>query len=297
MWRKTLILTLTLALTALLLSACARSAEQTASIAEAPSGLSIAPSLESQDAYYAPPGETGRATTNTALVDGAEQLIIRTGDLSLVVSNTETTLADIIRLAESNGGWVVNSSLYQYDSRAKSGSVVIRIPADGFNSAMAAIKALALEVTSESSSGQDVTEEYVDLAARLGNLEATAARVRGFLDDANKVEDALAVNQELSRLEGEIESIKGRMQYLSQSAAFSTISINLTPDILAQPIEVAGWRPQGVARDAVASLIEILQGLGTVLIWAAIVLLPLALVFGLPAWLIIRRARRGRQGA
>lgn len=294
MWRTIRNLSLIAGLILLALTACAKASEQTGSVAEAPAEAGLAIS----DAYYRAAEETGGgAASNAASADDIEHLIIRTGDLSLVVTDTETTLTEIARLAESNGGWVVSSSLYQYDSRAKSGNIVIRIPADGFNSAMAAIKALALEVTSESSSGQDVTEEYVDLEARLGNLEATAVRVRGFLDDANRVEDALAVNQELSRLEGEIESIKGRMQYLSQSAAFSTLSVNLTPDILAQPIEVAGWRPQGVARDAVESLIQIMQALGTLIIWLVIVLLPLAVVIGLPAWWIIRRVRRGRRAA
>jgi len=232
-------------------------------------------------------------TEQTTLPDvPQERLIIRTGDLSLVVKDTEQTIADIERMVDAAGGWVVSSDIYQYNDTAFSGSISVRIPADGYGSMMEAIKDLALEVQRESSDSQDVTEEYVDLSSRLGNLEATAARVRNFLDEAKNVEEALAVNQELSRLEEQIEVIKGRMQYLSQSAAFSTISISLTPDVAAQPIEVGGWRPQGIAKDAIEALIETLQGVGNVLIWLALYILPTGLVIGAPLWLAARFVRR-----
>jgi hypothetical protein len=201
-------------------------------------------------------------------------------------------------MVESNGGWVVSSSLYQYSETAKTGDITVRVPSDGYNSALEAIKGMALEVTNESSSGQDVTDEYVDLSSRLANLEATAARVRNFLDESQNVEEALAVNQELSRLEGDIEVIKGRMQYLSQSASFSTISVHLTPDEASQPIELAGWRPQGVAKNAIEALITALQGIANFLIWFVIFILPVLLIIGVPIWLVIRFfARRRRKAA
>jgi hypothetical protein len=111
------------------------------------------------------------------------------------------------------------------------------------------------------------------------------------------VEEALAVNQELSRLEGEIEVIKGRMQYLSQSAGFSTISINLTPDIAAQPLDPQTWRPGLVERESFETLVNALQGIANFLISTVIVLGPLALLFGLPLWLIVRYVLRRRRRA
>ncbi|GAB4264762.1 MAG: hypothetical protein Kow0080_04200 [Candidatus Promineifilaceae bacterium] len=227
-----------------------------------------------------------------------ERLIIRTGNLSIVVEDTEAAMKDITALVEANGGWVVSSNVIQYSDSIKRGEMTVRIPSTGFDSAMDTIKSMAVEVTRESTSGEDVTEEYVDLSSRLANLEATADRVRSFLDEAKNVEEALAVNQELSRLESDIEVIKGRMQYLSQSAAFSTITIDLTPDELAQPIEVGGWRPQGIAKDAVEMLIETLQFLASFLIWLVIYIAPVGLlVFG-PLYLIgraiVRRIRRRR---
>lgn len=221
-----------------------------------------------------------------------ERLIIRTANMTLVVANTEEAMATISRMAEENGGWVVNSSVFQYNADAKTGNITIRVPSSGFNSALEALRGMAVEVTSESTSGQDVTEEYVDLSARLENLEATAERVRAFLEDARNVEDALAVNQELSRLESDIEAMKGRLQYLSQSASFSTITVDLVPDIVSQPIEPTGWRPARVFRNAIDSLVEALQGVAEFGIWFAIYLLPLLLIVGVPLWLIGRFAWR-----
>ena len=240
--------------------------------------------------------ESGGQDETAAGQDGQvqEQLIIRTGNLEIVVEDTEATIDEIARRAAASGGWVVSSNVFQ-SGEAKSGSTTIRVPVDQFDAMVEQIESMALEVLNTSASGVDVTEEYVDRQARLQNLEATADRVRSFLEDADDVEEALAVNAELSRLEGEIESIRGRIQYLEQSAAFSTITVRITPDALSQPIEVGGWRPAGVARDAIEALITALQGLATIAIWIIIVLLPLALLVLIPLWviyLVIRRRRR-----
>jgi hypothetical protein len=291
----------------LLLAACGKSADQESAGDMAEFAPMEAPAA-GQDVYYDESGvafaEVNRVVSeemaNTAPDSQTglpqERLIIRTADLSIVVADTEEAIAAIARMVEENGGWVVSSSVYQYSETAKTGDITVRVPAEGFVGATEAIKGLATEVRQESISGQDVTEEYVDLTARLENLEATAVRVRAFLDETRNVEEALAVNQELSRLEGEIEVIKGRMQYLSQSATFSTITVHLTPDELNQPIAIGGWQPQGIAKDALESLITAVQFLISALIWLVIFLLPLALLVVAPLWLVIRWFRRKRKG-
>lgn len=240
------------------------------------------------------------SAANTAAQPPADQqrLIIRNADMTIVATDTEAALAQIAQMAENGGGWVVSSNVYQSSETTKSGYVQIRVPSEGFQSVLDAIAGLAVRVESLSTSGQDVTEEYVDLSSQLANLEATAARVRAFLDDATRVEDALAVNAELSRLEGEIAVIKGRMQFLEQSSAFSSITVNVTPDELAQPIQVAGWQPSGVAKQAIETLVSALQALANLLIWFVIVALPILLLILIPflliIWLIRRLRRRER---
>lgn len=277
----------------LLMVGCGASAAEMSAVSE----NAVAPAADAFDsggvafeeaAVEALPAEPG----SNQLPASQPRLIIRTADMSIIVTDTEEALDRLVKMATDNGGWVVNSSVYQYSDTAKTGNITLRVPAEGFDSALEAISAMSVEVTNLSTSGQDVTEEFVDLSARLENLEATAVRVRNFLDDATTVEEALAVNQELSRLEGEIESFKGRIQFLSQSAAFSTISVNITPDELSQPIEVGGWRPNGIVRDALEALVDALQGLATFAIWLVIYFLPIALIIGLPLWLVVRFVRR-----
>jgi hypothetical protein len=282
---------------ALIASGCA-AAERSA--LEAPEGAPPAPAADEAGREL---GEMDTSASQVAVQNAAQpqlqdQLIIRDGNLDLVVRDTEEALDQIAALAEEMEGWVVTTNIYQVNE-AKTGSITIRVPADRFNEAVERLQAMAVEDRGFSSSAQGVTEEFVDLTARLENLEATADRVRSFLDETRNVEEALAVNQELSRLEGEIESLKGRLQYLSQSAAYSSLSISLTPDVLAQPIEIGGWRPEGVAREAVEALIAALQGVGDVLIWGVIFCLPLGLLIGIPLLLFgrggLRRWRARRQ--
>ena len=144
--------------------------------------------------------------------------------------------------------------------------------------------------------GDDVTEEFVDLESRLKNLEATRDRLQSFLDKAETVDDALKVNQSLSDLQGQIEQLKGRKQFLERSAALSTISVTLSPlPAIMSIVEDEGWQPLSVARNALRGLVSFGQGLATlaivVLVWAP-VWLPI-LLFGL--WLTRRLRRRVAQ--
>lgn len=237
------------------------------------------------------------ATTDAILAQNqtVERLIIRNGTLNIVVTDTEATMQEISQLAQQREGWVVSSNVYDYYPDGKQGTVFIRVPVTQFDAVMSAIKQMSVEVSSESTGSEDVTDQYVDLSARLSNLEATAERVRSFLDESQNVEEALAVNQELSRLEGEIEVLKGQIQYLTQSAAYSTITVNLTPDVVSQPVSVPGWRPQGVAKEAVENLIFTLQNIADFVIYFVISVLPLLILFGLPVYLVVRWGIRRRR--
>lgn len=284
---------LSLLLLTIALAGCAFA--QTAEPFEAeqePRGFVGAEELSEGDLARAPLPSTDSANASTDFqAQVQDRLIIRTGNLAIIVADTDEGILGIRRVVEGFDGWVVSSDFRQANG-GKTGTVTVRVPADQYDATVDQIKELANEVTWESSNSQDVTEEFIDLSARLENLEATADRVRAFLDDAKNVEEALAVNQELSRLESEIEALKGRIQYLSQSAAFSTLTIELTPDELSQPIEIAGWRPEGVARTAIEALVGALQSIANILIWLAIFCLPLVILIGIPGYLVIRFSYR-----
>jgi len=157
---------------------------------------------------------------------GIDRMIIRTGDVSLVVNDVPAAVEYISGLAEGSGGYVVSSQVWKSGDRLI-GNISFRVPADFFNTAIESLQDMAVEVTSESTYSTDVTEEYTDLTAKLQNLNATEAQLLTILEKAETVKDILEVQTELSRVRGEIEQTKGRMQYLEKTSAMSLINVNL----------------------------------------------------------------------
>src|SRR5262249_38833606 len=163
-----------------------------------------------------------------------------------------------------------------------------------FDQALSGVQGLAKKVLARTVGGDDVTEEFIDLDSRLKNLEATRDRLQSFLDKATTVEDALKVNQSLSDLQGQIEQIKGRRQFLQQSAALSTISVSLSPVPAVAPLVTEeGWQPLRVARDALRGLVGFVQGRATLAI-VALVWAPVWLPIVFLGWWL-RRRLRGRR--
>jgi TolA-binding protein len=157
----------------------------------------------------------------------SQRMIVRTGNMTLVVSDIATTLDRIAKLAEDSKGYVVSSNKWK-DSGRLVGTITIRVPTGQFDSAMSTLRGMADEVTSENTSAQDVTEEYTDMSAKLKNLEATEAQLLEIMKKAEKVEDILAVQRQLSSTRDEIERTKGRMQYLEKTSETSLITVQLT---------------------------------------------------------------------
>ncbi|GAF92549.1 unnamed protein product, partial [marine sediment metagenome] len=155
-----------------------------------------------------------------------ERMIVRTGDMRLVVEDVPVAIDHITGMADGFAGYVVSSSVWQ-ERETLVGSIAIRVPVEHFDDAMRALRNLAVEVTSESTFGKDVTEEYVDLSAKLQNLEATEEQLLRIMEKAETVEDILDVQRELSRTRGEIEQTKARMQYLERTSATSLINVRL----------------------------------------------------------------------
>ncbi|HEX5688675.1 MAG TPA: DUF4349 domain-containing protein, partial [Roseiflexaceae bacterium] len=221
-----------------------------------------------------------------------DRLVIKTADLSLQVESVRDAEAAVRAKVQALGGYVVKAENSGADE-SMTAQITFRVPAQRFDEALSGMQGLAKKVLGRTVSGDDVTEEFVDLQSRLRNLEATRARLATFLDKAATVEEALKVNESLSQIQGEIEQVKGRTEYLKQSAALSTVTVALSPVPTVAPIvEEGGWQPLVVARGALRDLIELGQGLANVaivlLVWTPL-WLPL-LLLGL--W--VRRRMAGR---
>ncbi len=156
----------------------------------------------------------------------SERMVIRSAYLALVVEDVGASLVQITSLADAFGGFVVNSDIREDKNRLYA-SVSFRVDSTRFNEALQALRTLAVDIRSESTSGDDVTEEYVDLNAKLRNLEASEAQLLELMKQAGDVKEILEVQRELTDTRGEIEQIKGRMQYLEQSSALAFINVSL----------------------------------------------------------------------
>ncbi|MEK6222736.1 MAG: DUF4349 domain-containing protein [Chloroflexota bacterium] len=167
-------------------------------------------------------------------------------------------------------------------------SATIRLPRENFVSVLDQRENGAIEVQHKNITGRDITLEYTDLESRLGNLENTAEQLRLIMAEAKKTEDVLAVYNQLTYVTEQAEVIRGQLNYYSESASFSAISINLVAEATLAPVTIGGWEPVGIARDAVQSLVNALQGITNVLIWIALFLLPIGLIIFLPVIIALR---------
>jgi hypothetical protein len=260
--------------------------------------------MEAPAAGMAEPDFAAQPSTNAIVASTQERLVIRNANLSVVVEDPAASVEAISALAESMGGFVVSSNVFETsfgDSslgepiRAKQANITIRIPSDRLDEALKTIKDDAVEVQNQNVSGQDVTEEYTDLQSRLRNLEAAEQQLLDIMEDSTDTEATLAVLQELRQVRGEIEVLQGRIQYLEQSSRLSSVSVDLIPDVATQPLQIGRWTPEGTAREAVEALINALRFLADTAIWGVICVVPVAVLLGVPLWFAGRAIWRRRQ--
>jgi hypothetical protein len=224
-----------------------------------------------------------------------DRMIIRTVTLALSVENVAHTFQQVEMIADSVGGSVTSSSFKQEGERTTA-AVVLRIPADQrtYNSTMEQLRKLAVRVPEESLSSQDVTEEFVDLESNLRNLQVTETRLVSLMERAQKVDEVIAVQRELTNVRGQIERIEGRRRFLERRSEFTTINLTLR-DVAAAPSgQTRVWNPAATFDEAFTALTRSLQGVARAGIWL-VVWLPM---YGIPiaaAWWIFRELRRRRQ--
>jgi hypothetical protein len=225
--------------------------------------------------------------------------LIRRLDVHLVVKDTEAAAQRLQELAAALGGFVSDLNA------GRSGGVLhyqmtLRVPAERLDRAREEIRAIALRVEREQMSTEDVTDQYVDLDARMRSLQATEAELQELLGESRersrKVGDVMEIYRELTGVRTQIEQIQGQLNALQGLVSLSTIQLTLEPDAAQKPIVAEGWRPNETVRSSFGVLVGFLQGVGDLLIFLVVVGLPVALVILIPV-LLLRKAwkRWGRK--
>jgi hypothetical protein len=232
----------------------------------------------------------GQAKTDSASgVDATtiERIVLKNAQISIVVADVEGRMKNIQVMAQQMGGYVVSSNLQQvYASNGAyvpESQVVIRVPAEKLDNALEEIKKDVVEVKNETSSGEDVTA--------LKNLEAAEAQMEDIMKSATKTEDVVNIFNQLVAYREQIEVVKGQIKYYEEAAALSSITVTIIAEEKEQPIEIGGWKPSGVAREAVQDLIYFFQGFVNFLIRFVIYTLPVWIMIGIPLYLIFIGAR------
>jgi hypothetical protein len=227
----------------------------------------------------------------------SQPMIVRTATVKIIVGDTSKTVDAVTRSAEAIGGYVSNSHIWR-DGELLRATLTLRVPSDKLTSTLAAIRGLAKRVENETISSEDVSQEYVDLESQLRNLEATEVELRELMTtirkNAKKANEVLEMHQQLTAIRSQIEQIKGRMRYLGQVAALSAISLEIAPDLIAQPVVEPGWQPVVIVKDASRALVGVLQSVATTAIWFFVYVAPilgmLLLVIAV-LWKMVRRTR------
>lgn len=244
-----------------------------------PEMIAVSPLDKASPSAVSPQGE-GEKT---------DRLVIKNKYLQITVSDLRKSIFKIDQIAKEFGGYTFSSNIYSDLANyplergtssagpALSGNIVIKVVAENLSDAVDALKLIG-KVESEGENASEVTEQHIDLSARLKNYRAQEGRYLEIFASAKTVEDMIKIEEALTRVRGEIESIKSQIDYLDRSVAMATISLDLSePRSAAEPI--FDWSLRDSLRRVSKNLVAIIDLL-VVLIGT---LLPLVLI-GLFGW-------------
>jgi len=219
-----------------------------------------------------------------------DRMVVETSNASLLVEDVQKQVDKVIKYAEDKGGYMVSSSL-QRPEEAPFATVVVRIPQPELRTAIKYLETIAVRVTSLNIKGRDVTDQYVDLQARLETLQTTKTKFEEILAKAVEIDDILRVQRELVNLQRQIDNLKGQQQYLEKTAQNAKLTVYLSSDEWALPYTPEKpFRPKVIFKTAVRSLILTLRGIGKLLIWVVVygaIWIPILIII-----FIIKRARK-----
>jgi hypothetical protein len=231
----------------------------------------------------------------------ADRKIIRNADLTIEVASPAETQHRIVSIAEAHGGFVVTSEAKQREggepaNRTLDIRLVVRIPENQFGGALDRIRGLATNLNHENVTGQDVTEEFIDLEARIKTQKALEAQFLQIMRQTGKIVDALEVQRQIADVRTEIERLEGRKRFLDNRSSLSTITVNIQAPKPIITVTETGFKKS--VRDSVSDSVELGSGIVLFFVRFAIVMVPIFLLVLLPSGLLVRyfmrRAKRIR---
>lgn len=239
----------------------------------------------------AAPAPSATTTADVSTAVDVEQRVIKTGSIDMTSNDVASTVTAVSVIATTRNGFVQTSSTSDDEEGKASAYVIIRVPSNVFEATMTEIKALGVHVNNESISGEDVTEQYTDVSARLTAAKAQEAQYLIILKSAETVGEILAVQEHLAIVRADIESLQGQINYLTNRTDLATISVMISEEPTAETASDSKFDPARDANSAVAFVIVLGQQALSVLIWVAIIGAAVGIPLGIVAlivWLIAR---------
>lgn len=225
-----------------------------------------------------------------------DRMIIHTAHLEIQVKDFNKTQLNLENKVKEHGGYIVESNVYRESDEHIGGYMTVRIPEKHFQKFLTDTEEQAAEMLARNVSGQDVTEQYVDLESRLKSKRAVEERLLTFMTDAEKTEDLLKISKDLATVQEDIEVIVGKMNYLENQSAYSTIEISMHEKRIIVPgldnKDLDTWEK---TKKQLATSLNFLLAAGSGLIVFFIGNLPiiiLLLIIGTAGYFIIQRRRK-----
>jgi hypothetical protein len=239
-------------------------------------------------------GQVGFTAAN--LTESWDRKVIFKGSLTMEVPDYAAAQTEINNLVTLASGYVLQFSENQ-STAEKSGNYVIKVPANGFSSFIRDLEKIkTVSDIRHNIQGQDVSEEYVDLSSRLKAKQVVEARLLAFMEKAAKTDELLAFSNELGNVQEAIEQIKGRMRFLDQNVAMSTVEIRLyqqgAAKLDAAPIgDSTLTKTKNALKASVHALKVIAQGL-IIFVAAVLPVLVVLAIIGIPLIIVLRKRAR-----
>lgn len=276
----------------LLVSACSAKAAQNS----ASPGMAVYDMGYEGVSYEAPMAES----EESGIKGSQERMVIQTASLRVSVADTVEAMRLTSNLAKQLGGYVVSTQRYTdttYNNVSYAHTyITIRVPSAKLEQAMEEVRQLSATgkdgILSESLSGQDVTSDFVDSNSRLRNLKAAEDQLVVLMENTEDLEATMSVFRELTEIRSQIEVLEGHIKYLQESSDLSSLSVDFVAEASLKPIEIGGWKPQGVVKESIERLVRSFQDIVDFLIRFGITCLPFLIPLGVGIYFLVRAIRK-----
>lgn len=224
----------------------------------------------------------GQDAAETGVLGAAEKKVMKNGFLDIRVESADWTIEQVRIIANEKGGSVFSSSFSHDTSQVRTGSVTVKVPVERFEETLSALKKVAAVVTSESVSGSDVTDQYIDLSARIKNKKAAEESLQALLGRAEKISDVIEITNTLANIRSEIESLEGQLRYLDSQTDMASITLSITEDT--KVVSDPNFRPGQTFKESLAALLQTLGQFVKGIIMFLVAGVPILLIYGLLLW-------------